>query len=166
MVGIVPEATPPFEIAAGIVIGIEKETSFDPAGGTTHWGISQRWHPEIDVSKLTETEARKIYYDEYWCKNRCGYLPWCYALPLFDGGINQGVKIAAMALQRALRVKDDGIVGPRTIYAAKQYQGMPEYVARFMAERALDYVADENGFQTNGLGWMKRLFLIDREIWR
>ena len=31
----------------------------DP-GGTTKWGIAQRYHPDMDVASLTEEKAREI----------------------------------------------------------------------------------------------------------
>ena len=37
----------------------------DP-GGTTKFGISKRYHPDVDVENLTLQEAEEIYRKEYW----------------------------------------------------------------------------------------------------
>jgi hypothetical protein len=38
----------------------------DSNGFPTKYGINQRWHPDVDVSKLTAEQAQKIRHDEYW----------------------------------------------------------------------------------------------------
>ena len=62
----------------------------DP-GGTTKYGISQRHHPEVDVENLTEEQAKKIYFEEYWVKAECEKLPWPDCLVHLDTAVNLGV---------------------------------------------------------------------------
>ena len=44
-------------------------------GGETKYGITKRFYPDVDIKNLTEDEARKIYYDDYWVKNKVPQLP-------------------------------------------------------------------------------------------
>jgi lysozyme family protein len=87
-------------------------------GGETKFGISSRWYPHIDVKNLTSINASKIYYRDYWRFNNCHKLPQDIALVLFDTAVNQGGTFARKALQQALNIKQDGIVGSKTIAAA------------------------------------------------
>lgn len=92
----------------------------DPSdkGGETKYGISKRWYPERDIANLTISDAAEIYYEKYWLKNECQFLPPCFALMLFDCAVNLGGLFARQALQKALNVKPDGVIGPKTHGAA------------------------------------------------
>lgn len=91
-------------------------------GGRTSRGIIQReftaWLvgqglPDKDVWTATDDEIKTIYHDEYWN-------PYCDGFPsgtdylYFDMAINAGPHRAAILLQRALGVTDDGRIGPIT----------------------------------------------------
>lgn len=89
----------------------------DP-GGVTKWGIAQRYHPDVDVKKLTRADAAGIYHREYWAACRCDELPWPIALYLFDCAVNPGAATARRMLQQALDVAIDGVIGPLTLAAA------------------------------------------------
>lgn len=57
-----------FDLAVALVLAHEgglTTLSYDP-GGTTNFGISQRSHPDLDVTTLTREQAIAIYHDEYW----------------------------------------------------------------------------------------------------
>lgn len=93
-------------------------------GGATNLGITQGtlslWRKKEvtkdDVLHLTEEEAKNIYKSFYWDKLHCGELiSQELATVLFDAGVNFGVASAAKKLQRVLKVKDDGIIGPVTL---------------------------------------------------
>ncbi len=96
----------------------------DPAdrGGRTSRGITQReydaWRaerelPKSDVWTAPMAEIESIYRDEYWA-------PYCDDFPVgvdylyFDMAVNAGPYRAAVLLQRALGVTDDGRIGPIT----------------------------------------------------
>jgi lysozyme family protein len=96
----------------------------DPAdhGGRTSRGIIQREYdawckehgkPTGDVWKATQADIDAIYHDEYWN-------PYCDDFPVgidylyFDMAVNAGPYRAAVLLQRALGVNDDGRIGPIT----------------------------------------------------
>jgi len=126
----------------------------DP-GGETNMGISKRAYPALDIANLTRNQAAAIYRADYWDRMQCDKFPEPLAIILFDSGVNQGTNAAVKMLQKALRVTQDGIIGPMTIGAAQgaDIKGM---VAQFAAERGYRYGSTLN-FERFGRGWMRRL---------
>ena len=61
----------------------------DP-GGETKFGISKRSYPELDISKLTLEQAKKIYYENYWLKSGCQNMEYPLNLVVFDTAVNMG----------------------------------------------------------------------------
>lgn len=127
----------------------------DPGGETNH-GISKRSYPTVDIKNLTKEGAKVIYRADYWSACRCDQLPGPLALMVFDAAVNQGVSRAVRFLQEALGVKQDGIIGPMTIEAAKRSQ-LKLVMLKFSVRRALHY-ASLSTFNRYGKGWMSRLF--------
>ena len=111
-----------FETAVALTIGFEGNgrISRDPndPGGVTRWGIAQRWHPGIDVEKLTRAGAVEILFADYWAPLRGHELPWPLAAVAFDHAVHSGAPDAAEALQRTIGAKPDGRVGPLSLRAA------------------------------------------------
>ena len=144
-----------FIAAVSIVLvaeGVFSDDAKDP-GGETVYGIARAAHPDLLPWPPSKDEAIEVYRTEYWQKNRCGDLPWAWALVLFDGCVNQGsvVKLA----QTTLGLRADGVVGDATIDAMRIAPA--ELLNLFFAGRALAYMA-LSGFPTFGKGWLKRLF--------
>lgn len=89
-------------------------------GGLTRWGISSRWHPDIDLEALTREGAVAVYRTRYW--DRWGYgrlFNKQVAAKLLDMTVNIGPRRSHLNAQRACRacgepVKEDGILGPIT----------------------------------------------------
>lgn len=161
-----PSATPnragarvaltPFERAVAFVLEREGAYSNDPydAGLETAWGISRRAYPTLEPWPPTREQAITIYYRDYWLELRCDELPPAVALMVFDSGVNQGQNRAALMLQRAARVKDDGVIGPITLAAvAASPDGTLE---RLAAERCWAYTATRN-YPRYGRGWFARV---------
>lgn len=71
----------------------------DP-GGETKYGISKRWHPEVDIKRLTADEAKEIYYKEYWVPAGCEGLPMPLCAVVFDTAVNMGVGQAKIFLRK------------------------------------------------------------------
>jgi len=94
-------------------------TEHDPQdpGGTTRYGIDQRSHPGVDVEHLTLEQAKQIYFDGEWSDCRCAELMAPWDLAIFDTAVNVGSSRAIKWAQRAVGVKDDGFIGPKTIAA-------------------------------------------------
>lgn len=89
------------------------------SGGLTKFGISQNAYPSLDIASLTEDEAKNMYLNDYWNKNKCGEFGEKLAIALFCSSVNRGCKPAMKLLQSILNIKDDGLVGPTTINCAK-----------------------------------------------
>jgi lysozyme family protein len=146
-----------FDAAFSVIVGEEGghvRDSADP-GGETKYGISKRAYPSLDIAALTLEDARAIYRRDYWDRNRCGEMPWRWALALFDAAINQGggVRWAQLALSTIA----DGAIGPETL--ALMARAPDDDYRAFLAIRAEAY-AHAAKFATYGHGWLKRLFRI------
>lgn len=113
-----------FQASLAAVLKSEGGNDDDPAdhGGRTSRGITQReydaWRAgqglaARDVWAADDSEISSIYHDEYWN-------PFCDSFPkgldylYFDMAVNAGPHRAAVLLQRALGVNDDGRIGPVT----------------------------------------------------
>ncbi len=154
-----------FDKAVEIILKKEGYLSDDPRdnGGLTKFGISKRAYPNLDIANLTVEQAIDIYRRDYWEAARCDRMPWPVALCVFDSAVNQGVRQATRMMQRALKIPDDGSIGPRTMAASTLASHNPkEFLARFMAARAVHY-AGLSDFPTFGSGWMYRLFAVHHD---
>ena len=146
-----------FDQAFEALIGHEGGYVNHPAdpGGATRWGITKRDHPGEDIENLTVERAKQIYKTQYWGPCGCDALPDEVKYTVFDVGVNMGVKTAIRLLQRAVKEREDGVLGPRTLQAI---QSMP--AARLLSR----FGAEEIEFKTNlptwpafGKGWMRRV---------
>jgi lysozyme family protein len=139
----------------------------DDLGGRTRFGISQRFHPNINVADLTLDEARQIYLEEYWQPIRGDELPELLGIVVFDGAVQHDPVDAARFLQQALhaRLKTNGVIGPKTLAAAtaaaRHPKTLKETIVRYLAIRTAYYTRrvalrpkDEKHFN----GWICRLF--------
>mgnify|MGYP006935480410 CR=1 FL=1 len=128
-------------------------------GGTTRWGISQNAYPGLDIAQLSREEAEKLYLRDYWKPIRGNALPPAIALLLFDASVNHGPRQAIKLLQAALKVKQDGIMGPETVGAAKTYP-RSELIVRFLYCRDMFYelIAQRPEHAASLYGWKLRLW--------
>ncbi len=149
-----------FDKAFQLVIGAEGGYSNDPRdpGGETKFGICKRSYPALDIAGLTIEQAKEIYKRDFWDKVRGDDLPYPLDLFVFDAAVNQGVGVAAMLLQKACGVQQDGKIGSGTLAAAT-----PDKAALYMADRAVRYSRTDNA-DTYLRGWLKRLFSLSLEV--
>ncbi len=144
----------------------------DP-GGITKWGISLRFLRAIkidingdgvidgkDIRSLTEDQVTMLYRHHFWSKCLCDFLPTGIDLAVFDCGVNQGPTRAKKLLQKALKVKVDGKIGPITLAAADKADPS-DLLCEFMVRRAVHYSSLMNVI-VFGLGWFRRLFDVYR----
>lgn len=125
----------------------------DP-GGETKYGISKRAHPDVDIPSLTEEKAALIYRHDYWNRIHGDSLPEVVALVTFDFAVNSGVRRASTTLQRVVNVTQDGVIGKKTIAAAKHL--VPMSVAEgILVERASFLVGLHRPHFLKG--WMRRV---------
>lgn len=161
-----------FQNAFRVVIGEEGGFSSDRAdpgnwtGGVvgrgvlagTKYGISAASFPTLDICHLSLDQARAIYRAKYWAPIAGDALPYPLALIVFDAAVNQGVRPAARMLQWSLPVALDGVVGPRTVAAARAAP-LPALLQNVAVARLLRYAADPDE-PTFGRGWFTRLLHI------
>ncbi len=94
-----------FELCINFVLKWEggyANNSLDP-GGETHWGISKRSYPDLDIKNLTKQEAIDIYRRDYWEASRANMFPWPLCLVHFNAAVNTGIYRASMFLEQAGR---------------------------------------------------------------
>jgi lysozyme family protein len=118
-----------WKVSLAAVLKSEGGNDDDPAdhGGRTSRGITQReynaWRKErgqplLDVWQAPQSDIEVVYHEEYWNPN-CDLLPQGMDYLYFDMAVNAGPYRAAVLLQRALGVNDDGRIGPITREAIK-----------------------------------------------
>ena len=140
----------------------------DDRGGETKYGITQavyhRWNaahkqPLKSVAELQPDEAKTIYKALYWTTSRCEQLPDAVREIHFDSAVNHGVRRAAQLLQSAVKVEQDGIIGPMTLKAVHDMGG--ELVkARYIAARYRFFgsiVQRDRSQLVFMAGWMARM---------
>ena len=159
---------PAFSAAIEFVLGIETgqitNNPKDP-GGLTHWGISQRAYPNLNIRALTRDQAVELHRADYWTPSYARFLADHaprLAIVLFDSAVNQGVTTAIRLLQQAMGVKSDGVFGPNTLAVAMRTNDglLPE----FLGYRAVRYAESRNHDLMRG--WMNRLFLLQEFLYR
>lgn len=87
----------------------------DDRGGETKFGVAKNANSDLDISALTWSQAKTVYYNRYWIAGKCDKMPGRVAVLHFDVCINSGIGRAAIFLQRALNVTPDGAIGPATL---------------------------------------------------
>ncbi|HEX3408668.1 MAG TPA: glycosyl hydrolase 108 family protein [Candidatus Binataceae bacterium] len=139
----------------------------DP-GGETHFGISKRSYPQLNISSLTREAAIAIYFRDWWRRYRYSDLPGPIGAKLFDLAVNIGPEHAAHCLQRALRacgrqVSEDGLIGEQTRTAAPAANQVA-LMAALRSEAAGYYrtiAASEHGNRSKNAfleGWLDRAY--------
>jgi len=130
------------------------------------------------IEDLTEEEAKRIYYSLYWLPLKCDEMPRYAAILTFDTAVNQGHKWAILHLQKALndlhlfsktamtyRLKEDGIIGPKTITALKDmhFRGFRNdkltFVRLYCVNRELRYleiILNRQALKKFAKGWFRR----------
>ena len=130
----------------------------DP-GGANNFGIAKRSHPDVDIKNLTKEDAKRIYYQDYWMKNRVPQLPDELKHIYFDMCVNQGRGRAVKILQQAANAKGaelkvDGGLGPKTLSAMKgvELQRVRAYRVKYYA----DLVTRKPDLEKFYYGWFRR----------
>lgn len=131
--------------------------------GMTNLGVTKRaWedyvgHPvdEAQMRALTPETVETFYRERYWDVIGADSLPGGVDYCVFDCAVNSGPRQAVRLLQRAARIKDDGILGPNTLNAVR---GMDPrlLISRYTAAR-LDFLQKLPTFTSFGKGWVRRV---------
>ncbi|PKG73160.1 peptidoglycan-binding protein [Shewanella sp. GutCb] len=128
-------------------------------GGETLYGLSRRAYPYLDFNTLTLDKVQRIYHRDYWRVCRCDELPNVLAIAVFDAAVNHGPRMAVEMLQRAIKAKPDGIIGPNTL-AAIDCHNHNDLLTLYLARRGRKYariVINDPSQTAFLLGWMHRV---------
>lgn len=143
-----------FPYEGGYLSPEEARAQADP-GGETHWGISRRAHPDLNIKDLTREQAIEIYRTDYWVRIHGEELPSAIGFAMLDAAINSGWTKSVMWLQKAAGVADDGKFGPIT-RAAVAAASTADLMLLISAER-LDFMSRLSTWGTNSRGWARRI---------
>ena len=97
-----------------------------------------------------------LYKKKYWDKVRGDDLPAGVDFVTFDIAVNSGTGRAAKFLQRAVGVKDDGVIGPKTVQAVLTCNVSGEDLVNKLCDMRLDFWKSLPTFDTFGKGWTNR----------
>lgn len=150
-----------FDQAFQSIVGIEggysdRDAASDP-GLKTKYGVTEavarEWGYKGEMRDLPLDTARAIAKKNYWDRFSCDQLPPLLAYQVFDTAYNGGY--AVKWLQECVGVTADGIIGARTIAAARAADQW-KVVAMFNAKR-IDYLTSLKNWPQNAKGWARRI---------
>lgn len=118
------------------------------SGGETKWGISKRSHPDLNIADLTEEDARRIYWGEYWTPVHGDTLPEPVALATFDLAVHSGVHRATGVCQE--------IVADLELHGGEEPHKIAEAIWRWRAHFLVN-LAFQPGQERFLKGWMARI---------
>ncbi len=150
-----------FDQAFHTLLGSEGGFVDHPAdpGGATMWGVTERVARANgytgSMRALPVDVAKAIYRREYWDAVKADEMPDAVRYALFDGAVNSGVSQSVKWLQRALGVTADGVIGPKTIAAAKAANG--DRLKSAMLGARLQFMTDLATWPSFGKGWARRI---------
>lgn len=121
----------------------------------TKFGISAMSYPSLDIKGLTLEQAKGIYYEDWWVKLGMDLFTPALSYQLFDAALNHGMGNATKMLQRAVRVLDDGVIGPRT-RSAVDAMPLSDLLERFLSYR-LRFMTQISTWKDYGKGWAVRI---------
>ena len=134
----------------------------DP-GGMTNLGVTRtNWElfldhdvTEADMRALTPEMVKPFYKKNYWDRIRGDDLPSGVDYAAYDLAVNSGTGRAAKYLQQIAGVTADGVIGPRTIEAIKNFAA--EDTVGEICNMRMDFLKNLNTFETFGKGWTIRV---------
>ena len=152
---------------------LEREGGFSDRlqdrGGPTNRGITAvtlgQWRKlgrpatREEVRTLTEAEAWEIYLHEYVIAPRFDRLPADLRPLMVDFGVHSGPARATKALQRALGVVADGVIGPKTMAALikANWRELYRAVLKERGELLAALMQQDPSQRVFAAGWMRRL---------
>jgi len=135
-------------------------------GGVTNMGITKqtlrRWRKtpvtDDDVRCLERKEAEQIYLERYYLRPRINELPKKIQPFVMDDAVLSGPNSSIRSLQRYLSVLPDGMIGPKTIAAAKQQSPTALLIGltKRRIERLCRIVQRDTSQVVFLLGWVRR----------
>lgn len=152
----------------------------DP-GGVTNWGVSLRFLKSAgdldqdgmldgdidgdgdvdynDIKNMTRDEAVEIYRLHFWDKYDYNQInDYTIAARVFDMCVNMGSRQAAKLIQRAVRVGDDGVLGPVSFNAINSADPA-HLIGEIRLQHVLFYltlIEQKPKFKKYRMGWLRR----------
>lgn len=130
----------------------------DP-GGKTKWGVTEAVARAAgykgDMRDLPVQVAKSVYRDSYWAAVKADELPDRVRYAVFDAAVNSGPGQSIKWLQRALGVKDDGVIGPQTLAAAHALN--PNSLLCGLLSQRLRFMSNLSNWPAFGRGWARRI---------
>jgi lysozyme family protein len=134
----------------------------DDFGGETNMGITKRRYPNLDIKNLTISQAKQIYYEDFYLPLNLHYIKNdLLALHVFDMAVNAGKKNAVTLLQELLFGCDnDGAIGPVTGQAVYYADSTTDLVEAYRAKRIEYYykVSKRRNNKKFLAGWINRVY--------
>ena len=131
----------------------------DP-GGETKYGISKRAYPDVEIDKLSESDAKAIYKEDYWNRIKGDDLPISVACVVMDYGVNSGISRESKALQGVCGITNgDGVIGPHTlsaVWTTFKEQGK-DFVIEGVTNQRQEFIRNLSIYDTFGKGWERRI---------
>lgn len=161
-----------FPQALRLVLADEGGVSNHPAdrGGLTNKGITQAtydaWRelhgrPPRSVRAIEHAEVDAIYREQYADAVWFDRLPSGLDYALFDFAVNSGPARAVKALQGIVGVRADGIMGNRTLAAAKARDS--GQLITLLCDARQRFVRSLRTYKTFGKGWERRIAEVERK---
>lgn len=130
----------------------------DP-GGATRWGITERVARangyDGPMRQLPVEIAKRIAKKDYWDAVRADELPAAIRYSMFDAAYNSGTRQAILWLQRACGADADGVLGSKTLLAAKTQN--PDVLRQKMLAQRLRFMTNLKNWDAFGRGWARRV---------
>jgi lysozyme family protein len=110
---------------------------------------------KADLRKITDDQIAEVYRRHYWYAVNADKLPDGVDYAVFDIAVNSGPSRAAKLLQAAVKVRQDGKIGPQTIDATRRM--MAATVINEVCDRRMDFLRKLKTWPTFGKGWTRRV---------
>lgn len=118
----------------------------------------------VDLRKLSVSDAVRVYKFEYWDKVSADLLPDGVDYAVADFAVNSGPSRAAKMLQRVVGVKEDGVIGAKTLAAVHNVD--PAKIVNRLCDGRLAFLRHLSTWPTFGRGWGARVEGVRREALR
>lgn len=134
----------------------------DDPGGATNWGVTKKTYEKYigqtvtveRIRSLTPDDVEPIYRDKYFDAVSFDDLPSGIDWTVADWAVNSGPRRAAKALQRVVKAKPDGSIGPQTLASVAALDAAQ--VIRKMHHTRQKFYERLGTFPTFGRGWTRR----------
>lgn len=158
-----------FDTAFSRLINIEKGFTDNPdddgnwTGGRqgvgklkgTKYGISAATYPDLDIKNLTIPKAKALYLRDWWEAIGADTMDGAIVYQIWGFAVNASIETAKRKIQAAVRVADDGKIGPITLKAINK-MSVSDVLLRFTAQK-IRYYKSLSKWPKFGKGWMERV---------